>query len=58
MAILKEQVRRLEEIYKALQRQRTPLVNMWKEIGKMIDPFYGEMDEDERAPQLSLPALN
>ena len=57
MAILKEDVRRLEEIFMSLRQQRAPLVNMWRDIGKNIDPFYGDMNEDERSPQLTLPTL-
>lgn len=58
MAIVKKDVERLEKIYKNLQSQRQPLVEMWREIGRMIDPFYGEMDEDETPSQITLPTFD
>lgn len=58
MAVLKKDVERLEKIYKGLQNQRRPLVEMWREIGKMIDPFYGDMNEDDKPTQIVLPNFN
>ncbi len=58
MAILKKDIERLEQIYKGLKTQREPLVRMWREIGQMIDPFYGEMNEDSKPEQVVLPDLN
>ena len=57
MAILAKDIERLEKVYKGLQTQREPLVHMWREIGRIIDPFYGEMDEDSKPVQITLPDM-
>ena len=55
MGILKEDLARLTDIYKALKTQREPLVRIWRMIAENIEPAYGQMDAESPPQPMMMP---
>lgn len=53
--IKKEELEKIRETYGTLKNQREPYLQVWRKISEWIDPYYGEMNEDEEPTSNPLP---
>lgn len=56
MAVTKEELGRLQQVFNQLKALRQPYTRVWKQIARYIDPWYGDMDMDSEPGPNPLPS--
>ena len=44
MAVTKEELGKVQQVYNQLKTMREPYTKIWRKVARWVDPWYGDMD--------------